>query len=127
MPDVVEAVLERASLQGFLGCEVCGDSITGERGWDWSLHHRRGRDGKPDSHMPQNLLLVHGASNVDACHGRIHRNREGESRLRGWLIGRNSIPSDPLLVPALLCAESAWCYLDDLGGYADNPPVVTAV
>ena len=121
----VDLVLRRASVDGFIRvCEVCGDPISGERGWDWSLHHRRGRDGKPDSHTPQNLLVVHGRDNAAGCHGRIHRNREGESRFNGWLISRNSIESDPLVIPALLCG--AWVYLGHDGAYHDSPPVGAA-
>lgn len=116
-------VLARATTdEGIRVCEVCGDPIFGDRGWDWSLHHRRGRDGKPDSHQPQNLLLVHGRDNVSSCHGRIHRNREGESRTKGWLISRNGIVTDPLVVPALLCGESAWVHLGEDGRYEDSPP-----
>jgi len=123
--DVVDAVLSRATTdEGVHVCEVCGDPITGERGWDWSLHHRRGRDGKPDSHLPQNLLLVHGRDNVTACHGRIHRNREGESRYNGWLISRNGIVSDPLVIPVLLFGQSAWVYLTDVDSYSESPVAV---
>lgn len=123
--EAVALVLARATVDFFRVCELCGDPITGERGWEWSIHHRRGRDGKPDSHLPQNLMLVHGASNVDACHGRIHRNREGESRTKGWLVSRNGVQTDPLRVPALLCGESAWVYLTDSDCYSDSPAVAS--
>jgi hypothetical protein len=118
--DVVEAVLGRASADGVLRCEVCGDPITGERGMDWALHHRRGRDGRDDCHTPQNLLVVHGADNVTLCHGRIHRNEGGESYVNGWLIHRNGF-ADPLMVAVLVARESRWVYLDSEGWYEDHP------
>ena len=121
-PDVVDAVIYRAD---FL-CEVCGQGLGPARGIDYSLHHRRGRDGKPDSHQPQNLLLVHGGSNVDACHGRIHRNLGGESYRNNWLLPRNAKPTpDPLLVPVLLFRDR-WVHFTASGEYADSPPMEAA-
>src|SRR5690606_32936268 len=104
-------------------CEVCGDSVNGTRGVDWAVHHRRGRDGRPDSHTPQNLLLVCGGSNVDRCHGIIHADHGSEAEIAGWLISRNAIPTrDPLAVPVLIDRGSRWTYLTADGGYADDPP-----
>lgn len=119
-PDVVEAVLERASHDGVLCCEVCAEPIVGERGIDWAIHHRRGRDSRLDCHTPQNVLVVHGADNVTACHGRIHRNVGGESWTNGWLISRNGI-ANPLVVAVLIQRESRWVYLDADGQYEDHP------
>lgn len=120
MPDVTAAVLERATLVEVPCCEVCADPIVGRRGVDWALHHRRGRDGRPDSHMPQNLLVVHGADNVSACHGRIHRNEGGESVTNGWLITRNGF-ADPRMVAVLVGRGSRWVYLSAEGGYTEEP------
>lgn len=123
--DVVHAVLERARRFGpsyMPNCEVCGFPLTGERGFDWSVHHRRGRDGGDDSHTAPNLLVVHGASNVDRCHGRIHANRGNESRTNGWLITRNGIDRDPLRIPVLVEGESRWTYLGVDATYRDDPP-----
>lgn len=117
----VELVLARAMSRGHLYCEICADRVTGERGVDWALHHRRGRDGRPDAHSPQNLLVVHGRDNVTACHGRAHRNREGESGNFGWLISRNGINRDPLRVPLLTDNGSRWVYLSADGQYVDEP------
>lgn len=100
--ETVQLVLQRARRDGVVCCEVCGGPVAGERGRDWALHHRRGRDGRPDSHSVQNQMVVHGADNVTACHGRIHRNASGESRAAGWLVSRNGINYDPLLVPVLI-------------------------
>lgn len=117
----VEMVLARASARGHLYCEVCSDRVTGTRGLDWALHHRRGRDGKPDSHTAPNLLVVHGPDNVTACHGRIHRNRAGEAQDFGWLIKRNGVNTNPLRIPVLVDRESRWVYLTAAGTYADEP------
>jgi hypothetical protein len=119
---VLEAVVVRSMREDWPACEVCGGPITGERGLDWALHHRRGRDGTPDSHTPQNQLVVHGADNVSACHGRIHRNRGNESIDNGWLISRNGVNRDPLMIPVLIDHGSRWTYLAPTGEYSDEPP-----
>lgn len=121
--DVVEVVLERASRDDVPHCEVCGDAAYGVRGLHWALHHRKGR-GLPDSHLPQNLILVHGASNVDRCHGRIHGSRT-EAQESGWSVSRNTLV-DPLYVALLIDGGLRWVYLTAAGSYSDDPPAVTA-
>ncbi len=116
--DVVEVVLERASRDGEPHCEVCGDRVCGERGVMWALHHRKGRS-IPGAHLPHNLILVHGAGNVDSCHGGIHRHR-GEAQEYGWSISRNSV-LNPLNVIILVGAGARWVYLDNVGRYLDEP------
>ncbi len=123
--DVVEVVLERAQRFGpdyLPNCEVCGYPLRGERGVDWSIHHRRGRDGADDSHTAPNLLAVHGVSNVDRCHGEIHRNHDNESVDNGWVISRNGVMRDPLQIPVLIENGSRWTYLTADGRYSDDPP-----
>lgn len=117
--DVVEAVLIRSCRDGEPCCEVCGSRVFGERGTDFALHHRKGR-GLPDSHTPQNLILVHGASNVDGCHGRIHGSR-ADAQALGWSVSRNT-RLDPLKV-AILIGGERWVYLTAAGEYADDPEV----
>lgn len=92
----VEAVLTRASRRGRPCCERCGAPLHGDRGYGWSLHHRRGRDGSTSQHDPANLLAVCGGSNVDRCHGIIHADRR-RAEANGWSISRNA-PADPLTV-----------------------------
>lgn len=100
-------------------CVVCSAPCQGERGWLWSLHHRRGRDGKPDSHSPQNLITVCGGSNVDRCHGRIHA-RRFEADACGWWISRNqSGGTDPLRRPVLVERGTRWVLLGTDGEYHD--------
>ncbi len=118
-PDVVELVLER---DGHC-CVVCSVRITGNRGFSWSLHHRRGRDGKPDSHLPPNLITVHGASNVHGCHGEIHRHK-GDAMDAGYSLSRIA-GADPLQY-AVLLHGSRWVYLTATGEYSDDPPGVAA-
>lgn len=120
--DVVEVCLERASRDGVPCCEVCGSRAYGERGVAWALHHRKGRSIS-GAHLPQNLILVHGASNVDLCHGRIHGNRTSEAQPLGWSISRNS-SLDPLEVKILIGGER-WVWLDAAGRYLDEPAVAS--
>ena len=119
-PEVVELVLFRDGNR----CVCCGwPSACGIRGVTWSLHHRRGRDGRPDSHQPQNLITVCGGDNVTGCHGRIHQNR-GEAQENGWWLSRIA-GTDPLTVPVLVDHRSRWVYLAADGTYSDDPPEVT--
>jgi len=111
----VELVLDRDSRR----CICCGIGLSGERGWGWSIHHRRGRDGKPDSHQPQNLISVCGADNHSGCHGRIHQ-RRSESEPAGWWLSRVA-GTDPLTVAVLVDHGSRWVYLTADGRYADEP------
>lgn len=118
------AVVNRVLLRDGWRCIRCGEDIGGTRGWDWSLHHRRGRDGKPDSHEPQNLITVCGAGNVDRCHGFIHQHR-GEAQENGWWLSRVA-GADPLRYGILVAAGSRWCYLTATGEYHDEPPGLAA-
>lgn len=96
-------------------CASCGLNIVGERGRDWSLHHRRpaqmGGDRNPVSHGPANLLLLHG-SGVDVCHGYVESHRE-ESYDLGLLVRR---ADDPRTV-AVEHAVHGPVFLDEFGGW----------
>lgn len=108
--DTVIAVLKRA--QG--RCEVCGELCAGGRGWDWSIHHRRGRQGSRTDNTISNLMLVDGASNVAGCHGYIHQYGHW-SQPRGYKLSRfSNIP--PAEVPVWI--EGRWVLLT-AGGYQD--------
>lgn len=105
-------------------CEVCGTPVHGERGIHWALHHRRFRDGRPDSHTPQNTLVVHGADNQSSCHGVIHRDKTAAME-NGWAITRHG-DADPLTVPVLIDGGSRLVWLTADGRYSDDPPGVAA-
>jgi hypothetical protein len=96
-------------------CASCGLLIVGERGRDWSLHHRRpaqmGGDRSPVSHGPANLLLLHG-SGVELCHGHVESART-ESYDLGLLVRRSD---DPRAV-AVEHAVHGLVLLDELGGW----------
>lgn len=113
-------VLNRAVRDDQICCEVCGAPVDGERGFGWSLHHRRGRDQRRDSHSVANLLVVCGSSNVDRCHGRIH-SRRSESRPAGWWLSR-AANENPLTVPVLIDNGSRVVYFTADGRYSDVPP-----
>lgn len=110
----VEMVLARD--QG--RCVPCGVELFGARGELWSLHHRRGRDGKPDCHSVQNLIAVCGASNVAACHGRIHQQR-AEAKANGWWLSRIA-GTDPLTVAVYVASQRRHVFLTADGRYTDE-------
>lgn len=122
--ETVRRVLQRSLRDDTVCCEVCSIPLDGSRGVSWSVHHRRGRDGRRDSHALQNLLLVCGSSNVDGCHGRIH-GRRSESRPAGWWLSR-AANENPLAVPVLIDRGSRWVYFTADGCYSDSAPVVAA-
>lgn len=104
-------------------CVPCGGEIGPVRGLDYSLHHRRFRDGRPDSHTPQNLITVCGSSNVDRDHGRIHKHRTW-AKDNGYWVSRNA-GTDPLLVPVFVAAIGHRVWLTATGEYSANPPEVS--
>jgi hypothetical protein len=112
------AIVQRVVLRDGGRCVCCRNPLEGERGFGWSIHHRRGRDGKPDSHQPQNLLSVCGGDNVTGCHGRIH-SRRSEAQPNGWWLSRIA-GTDPLAVPVLVGARLL--YLTAEGGTSEEPP-----
>jgi hypothetical protein len=118
-PETVELVFNRDGGK----CVRCMVHITGHRGFSWSLHHRRGRDGKPDSHEPQNLILVCGASNVHGCHGAIH-SRRSEAQDAGWWLSRIT-GADPLQYAVLVGGGARWVYLTADCRYSDDPAVAS--
>jgi len=74
-------------------CARCGSAITGERGRDWSVHHRRPR-GSGGSRIgwvnsAANLVLLCG-SGTTGCHGHIESHRT-ESYEAGFLVSQNGI------------------------------------
>jgi hypothetical protein len=114
----VELVLHRDAHR----CAWCRDFVSGERGWDWSIHHRRaggmGGDKRYDANFPSNLVLVHGNGTV-GCHGEIE-SRRGDAQIRGFLIPKLSF--DPAAAFSIDHAFHGWCYLLEDGSISDDPP-----
>jgi hypothetical protein len=111
---LVMTVLDRDGYR----CVCCGTPIDGERGRDWSLHHRRPR-GMGGTHRittAANLIAVCG-SGTTGCHHRIEAHR-AEARANGWLLWQNV---DPESVAVLVDSGSRWVYLTSSGGYGDAP------
>ena len=72
-------------------CARCGAPISGVRGRDWSLHHRRPRGSGGSSlawvNLPGNLIILCG-SGVTGCHGYVESYRE-TAVARGFLVSMN--------------------------------------
>lgn len=102
-------------------CVVCDVYVLGGvRGLNYSIHHRRFRDGKPDSHSPQNLILVCGGSNVDLDHGRIHQSRSW-AKPHGYWLSRVA-GANPLLAPVYVAKLGRLVWLTERFKYTDEPP-----
>lgn len=83
-------------------CAWCGLPVFGERGRDWSVHHRepRGSGGRGKRgdyvELPSNGVILHG-SGTTGCHGLIERRRT-DAIAAGFLVSRigqrrpNSVP-----------------------------------
>lgn len=94
-------------------CAFCGVEIYGERGYDFSLHHRRpaqaGGDRSPEAHAAGNLVLLHGHG-ASSCHGLVESRRTLAEEL-GFLVKRPTLPAS---VP-VRHAIHGWCLLADDG------------
>jgi hypothetical protein len=102
-------------------CARCGQPVTGERGIDFSLHHRRpramGGSSRPDTNQPHNLVLLHG-SGVSLCHGLVEQHR-AEAYANGWLLRQGQ---DPSVVPVNHAAHGGWVLLTPDGGFSTYSP-----
>lgn len=107
-------------------CAWCRGVVTGVRGEDWSIHHRRnggaGGDRKYDSNLPSNLVLVHGHGTA-GCHGQLE-SRRAEARDRGFLVSKLS--TGPASFYAIEHAFHGFCYLLEDGSISSHPPEVAA-
>jgi len=113
------ATLQVVTERDYGRCASCGLLIVGERGRDWSLHHRRpagmGGDRSPMSHGPANLVLLHG-SGVTGCHGHVESARSGAYDL-GLLVHRSH---NPALTP-IEHAVHGYVLLTEDGGWKPAP------
>lgn len=110
MPDVVAIVLER----DHWCCAVCATGLTGTRGVDWSIHHRRprraGGDPRPETNLPANLVALCG-SGTTGCHGWLE-SRRTEAAEMGLILHANDDPTQHPVAHAVLGPV----LLDNAGG-----------
>lgn len=111
-PATVKIVRERDDDR----CAKCGFEISGLRGFDWSVSHRRprgmGGDRRPETNEPGNLVLLHGHG-TSLCHGEVE-SRRAEAIDSGQTVHKNEIPADRPINHAV----HGWVYLDDFGGFS---------
>lgn len=100
--ETVMAVLTRDHFR----CVRCGAPAQGERGWDWSLQHRKKRSAGVDN-RPCNLIVLCG-SGTTGCHGWVEDNPKMAAYLGGWWVSRYAKPE---LVSVLVDRGSRWVYL----------------
>lgn len=102
-------------------CALCGGAISGERGFDWSVHHRcpRGQGGTSLGWVGSaaNGLLLHGHGTA-GCHGEVERDRERAAR-DGFLLSR--LGRATALVIPVRHAVHGWVVLDAAGGMERVP------
>ena len=103
-------------------CAYCGEAVWGERGFNWSVGHRRpagiGGDPRSETHAAGNLVLLHGHA-LSFCHLWVESNRE-EATALGLLI-----PKEAKAVPSsfpIRHAVHGWCYLLDSGLWTTEQP-----
>ncbi len=94
-------------------CAKCGDQVRGERGWQWSVHHRRARaaGGTKDksANLPGNLVLLCG-SGTTGCHGTLESYRIAAQEA-GFIV-RHGI-TKPTNVPILHSVHGLVLLTDD--------------
>ena len=84
-------------------CAACRRTLTGQRGFDWSIHHRlpRGMGGtKTASATDPAYLLALCGSGVSGCHGWIESHRS-DAYDKGYLLRHTVPPTDPASVPVI--------------------------
>jgi len=110
-PVVVEMIWARD--QG--RCAWCGDPITGQRGIDWSVHHRTPRSMGGTKRLwvnrAANGVLVHGHGTT-GCHAEIERERD-MARHMGFLVSAHR--AEPSSHVPIVHAVHGRCVLDDDG------------
>ena len=124
---VADLVLERDGGR----CVRCGRHVAdGERGRDWSVHHRRlkglGGDKRANANLAGNLILLCGSA-VSGCHGYVHLDNRKDAEAHGWIVSRHTdTPADVALLWADHGGERRWVHIDDAGtrqtiGFQEGP------
>jgi hypothetical protein len=111
-PETVKLVVAR----DYRGCALCGSTVQGHRGWDWSVQHRMARKGggtvRAFINLPGNLVLLCGSGTV-GCHFRVESNglwaRENGFKVREGV----TLPADTPIEHAvhgrvLLADDGTW-------------------
>jgi hypothetical protein len=103
-------------------CFRCGGALWGERGFDFSIQHRRARGNggsrRPDTNQYQNLIGLCGSAG--GCNGWVESRRVA-AREGGWAIRQSD---DPLLVP-VLHHDRGYIFLFADGGWGSRPQVTS--
>lgn len=99
-------------------CVKCGQYLYGDRGYDWSIQHRKARGmggAKWDSTRGSaaNGILLCG-NGTQGCHGFVEANPD-VAREHGWSIYRSEAPEDV----AVLHASHGWVFLEIDGTYIE--------
>ncbi len=98
-------------------CAYCGRHVSGLRGREWSIHHRKprgmGGSGSPVVSSAANGVVLCGNGTM-SCHGAVEKKREA-AKLLGFLIPTNSI-IDPVDVP-IRHAIHGWVLLRNDGTF----------
>lgn len=114
------ATVDRVITRDEACCAWCGYEVDGERGFHWSVSHRRprgmGGDRRPETNASGNLVLLHG-SGVTRCHGWIESHRTA-ALAAGQTVLRSAKPDAERIDHAV----HGWVYLDDDGGWVPAPP-----
>ena len=118
---VVEVVIHRDRGQ----CAHCGSRPFGDRGFGWSIHHRRPRGmggswNREDTNSPANLVILCGTG-TSSCHGWVEHNRADAHRL-GLLVSQQKEPSQV----AIQHAVHGLVWLTDDGEAVREVPVMSA-
>lgn len=112
----VEAILER---DGY-SCARCSGALWGERGFDYSIQHRRARGAggtqRPDTNAIHNGIALCG-SGTTGCHGWVEGHRT-EAEDNGWAVDQNG---DPLKVAVNHAHLGPNTYLWPTGSWGSRP------
>lgn len=106
-------------------CARCGDELTGDRGINWSIHHRRNRGSGGSRlawvNLPANLVPVCG-SGTTGCHGWIETHRT-DAYEDGFLVSKLGIHrADEVSIRHKIHGD---VYLNDEGGWNPVPNLPT--
>lgn len=103
-------------------CARCGDLVWGQRGTDFSLHHRRGAkaggDRRPESHLAGNLILLHGHGSA-GCNWEVEVKERARSYTTGFLVREPYMPSAQPIDHKV----HGFVLLDDQGGWTADEGV----